>query len=81
MNIKSFEDWFEENNELDLYIAWENPYSEHAIKEAYDSGVKEASIHYEEEKVRIHEYYSAKMAELFGEDIFKGSEENNGRLT
>ena len=49
---------------------------------AYNAGVKEASDHFEEEKIKIHEYYDKHIKSLMGNDkVFQGSEENDGRLT
>ena len=71
--IKTFREW-EEDKDYD--------YPANAIaEEAYDAGVKEASDHFEEEKIKIHEYYAAKLADLFDHEPPKGSDKNSGKLT
>ena len=52
-------------------------------KEAYDAGIKEATEYYEDDRIKIHEYYSAKVRELVGneEEELEPYSENNGKLT
>ena len=77
MTIKTFEDWITET-----YAPWEmDQYIDEREKPAYNAGVKSASVHFEEEKIKIHEYYADKLAELFEQDIYKGTEVNGGKLT
>lgn len=73
MTIKTYEEW-EKGRDLDY------PFNV-ASEEAYNAGVKSASVHFEEEKIKIHEYYADKLAELFEQDIYKGTEVNGGKLT
>ena len=71
MAIKTFEEWCKEPS----------PFNSPLPSEAYNAGVKAASDHFEEEKIKIHEYYTAKLADLFDHEPPKGSDKNAGKLT
>ncbi len=66
---------FEEQSAFPFYLTG------YDLKTSYEAGVKAASDHFELEKLHIHEYYAAKLAELFGTEEFKASEDNGGKLT
>ena len=51
------------------------------VEKGYKAGIQEAATHFEMEKITIHEYYSEKLAELFDQEPYKGTEDNGGKLT
>ena len=50
-------------------------------KAAFNAAVEMCKAHYEEEKIKIHEYYKDQLAEKFDHEPPVGSEENAGKLT
>ena len=61
-HIKSFEEYAENNvgsiSDIDQKLA----------KEYYNAGVLEAKKYYEEDRISIHEYYTAKVKDLVKKD-------------
>lgn len=57
-------------------------YAKKLMEDAYNAGMRETQKHYEHDKIRIHEYYTAKVNELMGtEEKLPKYTENHGKLT
>lgn len=76
--IKSFEEWIKEEFEDS---EWDEGWGRCDVESAYDAGIAEASAHFEEEKIKIHEYYHTQLYKLMGTEEKIPSHENNGKLT
>lgn len=76
MKIKTFEEFWEE------LIGEFTQDQKEEIEFAYEAGVHAAKSFYENDRIRIHEYYTAKVRELIGsiEEVTPFTE-NDGKLT
>ena len=73
MTIKTFKEWYGSGYESEQLADYTH--------DAYNAGVKAASDHFEEEKVKIHEYYDMRIKELMGGEHKEPVTENSGKLT
>lgn len=76
--IRDFNEWLNDN----VYAHMIMRSDVDDLEEIYNIGVKEASDHFEEERILIHEYYTKQVKKLVGNETeIEPYSENNGKLT